>query len=93
MKSQKSIYELDINGMRNLLRCFSATLYGRTVFFLAYFLSFIAFLAFIGLIIATLVTAEDLFSPILIALSAFLVLFIFGNIYYYHELLQFSKHL
>ena len=37
MSERKSIYSLSIKEMRKLLRDFSNTLYGRTVFFLAYF--------------------------------------------------------
>ena len=93
MSEKKNIYSFSMKEMRKLLLDFSGTLYGRTVFFLAYFLPAMAFLAFCGLVVAAFFATEDLFYPIMGTFFLFLGLFILGNIYYYHELRIFcEKH-
>lgn len=92
MREKKSIYNLSIKEMRGLLTRFSRTLYGRTVFFLAYFLPFMAFLVLIGLTIAAFLSPDNLFYPILGTFFIFIVLFILANIYYYHEMRHFAEH-
>ena len=91
MSEKKSIYKLNLKEMRQLLFKFSGTLYGRTVFFLAYFLSFMAFLTLAGLVVASFLVEDNLFYPILATFFIFVVLFILGNIYYYTELRHFSE--
>ena len=59
MSEKKNIYNLNMKEMRDLILKFGGTLYGRTVFFLAYFLPFMAFLALSGLVIASFFAAED----------------------------------
>ena len=87
MSEKKNIYSLNIKEMRKLLRDFSGTLYGRTVFFLAYFVPMMAFLVMLGLVVAAIVVPEyNLFYPILGTFFLFVAVFILGNIYYYHEL-------
>ena len=91
MSKKKSIYEFNLEEMRGLILEFGGTLYGRTVFFLAYFLPFLAFLLLCGLVIASFLMTEDLFYPIFGTLLVFIVLFIFGNAYYYNEIRHFSE--
>ena len=91
MSEKKNIYKLNIGEMRKLLLEFGGTLYGRTVFFFAYFLRIMAFLMFCGLVVAAFFTTEDLFFPITGTFFLFLGLFILGNAYYYHELRIFSE--
>ena len=91
MSEKKNIYSLSIKEMRKLLTEFGSTLYGRTVFLLAYFLPAMAFLAFCGLVVAAFFATEDLFCPIMGTFFLFLGLFILGNIYYYHELRIFCE--
>lgn len=91
MSEKKNIYSLNMNEMRGLLKDFSNTLYGRTVFFFAYFLPMMAFLVMLGLAVAAFIIKEDLFYPILGTFFIFISLFILGNIYYYHELKDFAK--
>ena len=92
MSEKKSIYSLSIKEMRKLLRDFSHTLYGRTVFFLAYFVPMMAFLAMVGLVVAEMIRPEyDLFFPIVGTFFLFIGVFILGNIYYYHELRVFAE--
>lgn len=92
MSEKKNIYQKDMNEMRELLLKFSKTLYGRTVFFLAYFLPLMAFLVLLGLVVINfIVLSYDLFYPIIGTFFLFVVLFILANIYYYHELRIFSE--
>lgn len=92
MSEKKSIYSLSIKEMRKLLRDFSHTLYGRTVFFLAYFVPMMAFLVMIGLVVSEMIKPEyELFYPIVGTFFLFIGLFILGNIYYYHELRMFAE--
>lgn len=92
MSEKKSIYNLKIKEMRKLLRDFSNTLYGRTVFFLAYFVPMMAFLVMVGLIVSEMIRPEyDLFFPIVGTFFLFIGVFILGNIYYYHELRIFTE--
>lgn len=92
MSEKKSIYSLSIKEMRELLRDFSHTLYGRTVFFLAYFVPMMAFLVMAGLVVAEMIRPEyELFYPIVGTFFLFIGLFILGNIYYYHELRMFAE--
>ncbi len=92
MAEKKNIYKLNIKEMRKLLRDFSSTLYGRTIFFLAYFAPFMALLTMIGLVIGAFIEQNaELFYPIVGTFFLFIGLFILGNIYYYHELRTFSE--
>ena len=92
MSEDKSIYNLNIKEMRKLLRNFSNTLYGRTVFFLAYFVPMMAFLVMVGLVLAEIISPEyDLFFPIMGTFFLFIGVFVLGNIYYYHELRVFAE--
>lgn len=92
MSEKKSIYSLSIKEMRKLLRDFSNTLYGRTVFFLAYFVPMMAFLVMAGLVVAEMIRPEyELFYPIMGTFFLFIGVFISGNIYYYHELRMFAE--
>ncbi len=92
MSEKKSIYSLSIKEIRELLRDFSHTLYGRTVFFLAYFVPMMAFLVMVGLVVAEMIRPEyDLFFPIVGTFFLFIGVFILGNIYYYHELRVFAE--
>lgn len=92
MPEKKSIYNLSMKEMRNLLWKFNSTLYGRTVFFLAYFLPFMAFMVMVGLVVAAFLTTVNLFYPIMGTFFVFIGLFILGNIYFYRELRDFSEH-
>ena len=92
MSEKKNIYSLNIKEMRRLLRDFSRTLYGRTVFFLAYFVPVMSFLVLIGLAVAgMLAPADNSLCCIISAFFVFMATFILGNIYYYHELRVFAE--
>lgn len=92
MVAKKSIYNLNIKEMRRLIRAFSNTLYGRTIFFLAYFAPMMALLVMIGLILAAIIMqSAALFYPITGTFFLFVGIFILGNIYYYNEIRKFSE--
>ena len=89
-ENMSSIYDLDIKGIRKALRNFSKTIYGRTVFFLAYFIPFLAFLAIIGFAIALLIQPNSAtLYAFYIACAVFFISFIVGNAYYYRELREY----
>ncbi len=91
MSEKKNIYSLNLKEMRDLILKFGGTLYGRTIFFIAYFLPFMAFLVLSGLVISAFLVTVNLFYPILGTFLLFVVLFILGNIYYYNEIRYFSE--
>ena len=79
-----SVYDLDMKGLRKTFQEFHKTLYGKTVFFLAYIIPAMLFAA--AMIAMALVNYE--ISAILLAL--FVVAFIIGNIYFYTEIRKFA---
>ena len=88
----KNIYSLDVKDMRALFRDFACTLYGRTVFFIAYFVPFVVFLALMGLVAVVFYDpSQDLFYPILAVFFAFISVFMLGNAYFYHEVREFAE--
>ncbi len=88
----KSIYDLGVKGMRALFRDFACTLYGRTVFFIAYFVPFVTFLVLIGLVVVFFCERSlDLFYPVLAVFFTFVIVFMLGNAYFYHEVREFAE--
>lgn len=88
-----SVYELDIKSLRKTFQKFHKTLYGRTVFFLAYIIPFI--LLMIGLV--ETISGFIRGCPIILGkaihlLEAFGVVFILANIYFYSEIRRFCEH-
>ena len=88
-----SVYDLDIKGLRKTFIKFNKTLYGRTIFFLAYIIPFFMFGIGIALLIAgfvqgsttTLLDSARVFG-------AFIITFVIGNIYFYSEIRKFCEH-
>ena len=92
MSEKKNIYSLSIKEMRKLIRDFAGTLYGRTVFFLAYFVPMMTFLVMVGLVVAEMIDPTyDLFFPVVGTFFLFIGVFILGNIYYYREIRIFAE--
>lgn len=92
MVAKKNIYKLDVKEMRELIHDFSNTLYGRTIFFFAYFAPFMALLVMLGLIVSAIIMqSAELFYPITGTFFLFIGLFILGNVYYYGEIRKFSE--
>lgn len=88
-----SVYELDIKSLRKTFQKFHKTLYGRTVFFLAYIIPFI--LLMIGLV--ETISGFIQGCPIILGkaihlLEAFGVVFILANIYFYSEIRRFCEY-
>ena len=88
-----SVYDLDLKGMRQTFRDFHKTLYGRTVFLLAYIIP--AFLFLIGLVV--LLTSIQFGCIIMLTRSApwfgsFIPTFVLGNIYFYTEIRHFCAY-
>lgn len=93
MAVKKNIYTLSVKEMRGLIRDFADTLYGRTVFFLAYFAPFMALLVMLGLVLAAMIEqSAELFYPITGTFFLFIGLFLLGNVYYYSEIRRFSEN-
>ncbi|MBQ7201866.1 hypothetical protein IJS18_00535 [Candidatus Saccharibacteria bacterium] len=88
-----NIYNLDIKGLRKALIDFHKTLYGRTAFFLAFFIPILAFLALVGFTITLFIKPEDAtFIAFYSAFGVFVLSFIIGNAYYYRELRDFMRN-
>jgi uncharacterized membrane protein (DUF485 family) len=88
-----SVYDLDIKGLRKTFMKFNKTLYGRTVFFLAYIIPFFMFGMGLALLIAGLIqgcTTTLLDSARVF--GAFVITFVIGNIYFYSEIRKFCKY-
>ena len=89
-----SVYDLDIKSLRKTFQKFHKTLYGRTVFFLAYIIPFVILM--IGLVEAISCIVQG-FCPIIFSkavhiFEAFGVSFILANIYFYSEIRRFCEH-
>ena len=87
-----TIYDLDIKGMREMMSSFHKTLYGRTIFFFAYFIPFALFIASaVMILIAGATAARELADIAIATFCASVVAFILGNIYFYSELRKFVE--
>jgi hypothetical protein len=88
-----SVYELDIKGLRKTFMKFHKTLYGRTIFFLAYIIPALLFIAGIAALIAGIIKGcQGLLLTSASILIAFVVTFVIGNIYFYSEIRKFCKY-
>lgn len=92
MADKKSIYNMDMKEFRGLLKSFGKTLYGKTIFLIAYFVPGLLFLAIIGLSICGFIMANEMLTnAIVILLACFVISFLAGNMYYYRELRVFAE--
>lgn len=87
-----TIYDITLKDIKKLFRAFHETLYGRTVFFLAYIIPIALLVSSIIIAILSLCLASDF----LLMLGTWLFLaaiptFILGNIYFYSELRRFVE--
>ena len=88
-----SVYELDIKGLRKTFMKFHKTLYGRTIFFLAYIIPALLFIAGITtLIMGIIQKCQCLIIASAVLLILFVVAFVLGNIYFYSEIRKFCKY-
>jgi hypothetical protein len=87
-----TIYDVTLKDMRKLFRTFHSSIYGRTIFFLAYFIPAMLFVSSVIIAIISLCVS----SNYLLTIGTFLFLgfiptFILGNIYFYSELRKFVE--
>ena len=88
-----SVYELDIKGLRKTFMKFHKTLYGRTIFFLAYIIPALLFIAGVTALIMGLVKGcQNLLLVSASIFVAFMITFVLGNIYFYSEIRRFCKY-
>lgn len=87
-----SIYELDAKGMKKTFKKFHETLYGRTVFFIAYFFPFLAFATFVGFTISVfLFPRTEILAAFFLSGIIFVVSFLIATAYFYREIREFMK--
>lgn len=92
MSDKKDIYELNMKGMRELLVKFNKTLFGKTIFFLAYLIPLVTFLVMLCLGVKCIINPDiNLIYIVAMLFGIFLVTFTLGNICYYKELRAFSE--
>ena len=88
-----SVYDLDIKGLRKAFIKFNKTLYGRTVFFLAYIIPFFMFGVGVVLLVSGLVQqCTSLLLDSARVLGGFVVVFVIANVYFYTEVRKFCEH-
>ncbi|MBO4855412.1 hypothetical protein J5500_03350 [Candidatus Saccharibacteria bacterium] len=89
-----SVYDLNREGLRKTFYEFHKTLYGRTVFFFAYFIPFILFItAAIAALFAIFYSFDIALLNLAIAcILSFVPTFIIGNMYFYSEVRKFCAH-
>jgi uncharacterized membrane protein len=88
-----SVYDLDRKGMRKAFMRFHKTLYGRTIFLLAYIIPAILFIAGVAQVVMGFVQGcEGLLKISLRTFGAFILCFIIANMYFYTEVRRFCRH-
>ncbi|MBR1939568.1 hypothetical protein IJ847_02435 [Candidatus Saccharibacteria bacterium] len=88
-----NIYEMSLDEIRIIMKQFSKTVYGRTVFVIAYFVPIVLFLSFVGVMIAALVSANtSMFAFGIGLLLVFVPTFMVAHAYYYRELRAYVEH-
>lgn len=88
------IYDLDIRGMRKAIKSFGNTVYGRTVFLLAYFIPGTLFASSIAITTAAICMDQinNTINLIGILLGSSIISFVLANIYYYKELKDYRRN-
>ena len=79
-----SVYDLDMKGLRKTFNEFHKTLYGKTVFLLAYVIPAMLFIASM----AAIIIRRNSIAAVTMAL--FVLSFVIGNIYFYTEIRKFA---
>ena len=79
--------------MKKTFREFNKTLYGKTIFFLAYIIPFVIFLVGIVTLIAGIVqSCVIILSNAANLFCVFGITFVLANIYFYSEIRKFCEH-
>lgn len=79
-----SVYDLDMKGLRKTFNEFHKTLYGKTIFFLAYIVPAMLFITSMAAIVINKLAVAA------VAMALFILAFIIGNIYFYAEIRKFA---
>lgn len=89
-----SVYDLDLKGIRKTLIEFHQSVYGRTIFFLAYIIPFVLFVvAAVAALLAIFFSFDmGLFMISLNSIVIFFPTFIIGNMYFYSEIRHFCAY-
>ena len=89
-----SVYDLNREGLRKTFYEFHKSLYGRTVFFFAYFIPFLLFItAAVSALFAIFYSFDiTLLNVSILCILAFVPAFFLGNIYFYSEVRKFCAH-
>lgn len=88
-----SIYKVDIKELRKVFHEFHQTLYGKTIFFLAYIIpAGVFFASVVAFIVGVVQESAIILSSVAKLLCAFGIMFVLGNIYYYAEIRKFCEY-
>ena len=89
-----SIYDLDRESLRKQFYEFQKSLYGRTVFFFAYFIPFVLFItAALSALFAIFYSFDiALLNVAAATIVLFVPSFILGNMYFYSEIRKFINY-
>ena len=79
-----SVYDLDMKGLRKTFNEFHKTLYGKTIFFLAYIVPAMLFISSMAAIVI------NKLSVAAVTMALFILAFVIGNIYFYTEIRKFA---
>jgi hypothetical protein len=79
-----SVYDLDMKGLRKTFNEFHKTLYGKTIFFLAYIVPAMLFCASMAAIVI------NKYALAATTMALFILAFVIGNIYFYAEIRKFA---
>jgi len=79
-----SVYDLDMKGLRKTFNEFHKTLYGKTVFFLAYIVPAMLFISSMAAIVINKLAVAA------VTMALFILAFVIGNIYFYTEIRKFA---
>ena len=88
-----SVYELDRKGMRKAFMRFHKTLYGRTIFLLAYIIPAILFITGVVQVVSGFTQGcSAMLKLSLRTFGAFVLCFIIANVYFYSEVRRFCRY-
>lgn len=85
-----SIYDFNLKGMRKAFKDFNKTLYGKTIFFIAYIIPAILLIAGATLVVLYFIYGDStLLAYGITFVITFAAMFLLANAYYYAEVRHF----
>lgn len=88
-----SIYDAKLKDLRKIFQDFNHTIYGKTVFFLAYIIPIVLFLVSITTLIVGLCrSCQIMIGNATTLLCYFGIAFVLANIYFYSEIRKFCEY-